>query len=77
MAQSLYSRLIAAGIPCSNWQSDLYFPVTDESRAIVAQCLADGAIKTRPGVFRSNIDGRATFDAPFQFDPYWQAREGI
>ena len=71
---SLYEQLQAAGVDCSNWQSDLYFPVTDQTREIVRQCLANGTIQSRPGIFRSNIDGRLMFDAAFQFDPYWQER---
>jgi len=74
---SLYSRLIVAGVTCNSWQSDLYFPATEQTRAIVAQCLADGTIQTRPGVFRSNIDGRIMFESPFNFDPFWQTGGGM
>jgi hypothetical protein len=71
---SLYQRLTDAGVTVSNWQSDLYFPVTEQTRAIVAQCLADGELKSKPSVFKSNDSGLPTFEAPFMFDPFWQNR---
>lgn len=72
--KTLYARLVDAGVTVSNWQSDLYFPVTEQTRAIVAECLTDGALSVRPSVFKSNVDGASTYDAAFQFDPYWKAR---
>lgn len=68
---SLYQRLVDAGVPVSSWQSDLYFPVNETTKTIVAQCIAEGEIKGRPGKFRSAIDGAPMFDAPFQYQPYW------
>lgn len=68
---SLYTDLVAAGIELSNWRSDLYFPVTPETTAILQrhpQQLANATI------FTSNIDKRRMYDVPFNYEPYWEKR---
>ena len=64
---SLYTDLVAAGIPVSNWQSDLYFPVSYEA----AEILEKYPQQSR-SIFKSKIDGRPMYECPFAFDPYWQ-----
>jgi hypothetical protein len=67
---SLCSELVEAGIPVSNWQSDLYFPVTYESAEILER------YPDQPrSIFKSEIDGKPTYECPFAFDPYWQKRQ--
>ena len=66
---TIYEELTTAGIECNNWQSDLYFPVTEQTREI----LKHYPQQTR-STFRSNIDGRMMFECPFAFDPFWQKR---
>ena len=66
---TIYQDMLAAGITCSNWQSDLYVPVTPETRAIVAKYP-----KQSRSIFNSNIDGRLMYDLSFAFDPYWEQR---
>lgn len=66
---SLYTDLIDAGVQCSSHQSDLYFPVTDKTVAILAKYPKQKSITY---TFRSNIDGVLCFDVPFAFDPYWE-----
>ncbi len=66
---SLYTDLVEAGIEVSNWQSDLYFPVTYESTEILSKYP-----KQCRSIFKSNIDGRPTFEAPFAYDPYWEKK---
>lgn len=68
---SLYTDLVEAGIQTSNHYSDLYFPVTDESAAILAKHPKAKAIAT---TFRSNIDGVLCFDVAFAFDPHWEKK---
>lgn len=65
--QSIYQDLIAAGVDCSNWNSDLYFPVNEKTLAILA---AHKEIKASR--FTSENTGESMFEAPFAFDPYWQ-----
>ncbi|MDO9252597.1 MAG: hypothetical protein Q7U48_13740 [Hydrogenophaga sp.] len=72
--KSLYQRLVDAGIELDHWQSDLYFPATEQTRQIVADCLADGSVINRPQIFCSAIDGQPTFDAPFAYEPFWARR---
>lgn len=69
--KSLYQRLTEAGIETSNWQSDLYFPVTERSTEIVKAVMADGLLSSRPTAFLSRATGVRTYEAPFMFDPYW------
>jgi len=65
---TIYKALTDAGIPTDNWASDLYFPVTEESTAIVQKHHGIMNIKT----FRNNHDGTLWYEAPFAYDPYWQ-----
>lgn len=67
---SLYTDLIAAGVPVSNWQSDLYFEDNETSRQIR---------KLHPSVRYSGFTNQITktrwVEAPFQFDPFWEKRK--
>lgn len=69
---TLYKTLIAAGIECSNWQSDLYFPVTEQTKDILARFPRQKANAT---TFKSSIDGKLIYDVPFAFDPFWEPKE--
>lgn len=68
---SLYTDLVAAGIEVSNHESDLYFPSSPESRAILFNYDLESKNAT---CFRSNIDGKTWIDVPFAFDPFWEKR---
>lgn len=63
---SLYTDLVEAGVEVSNWQSDLYTPVNDKVREILARY----PTQTR-SIFRNQVDGKVWYEFPFQFDPYW------
>lgn len=65
---SLYTDLIDAGVPVSNWQSDLYCPVNNITRALIKK----HGIKAT--VFKNRVEGGFWYDAPFCFDPYWERR---
>lgn len=69
---TIYQDLIAAGIECSNWQFDLYFPATPQAREILKR----HPNQTR-STFKSNIDGRMMYECPFAFDPFWDARKPV
>lgn len=68
---SLYTDLVAAGIPTDNHESDLYFLDCPEAREIAARY---------PGImvrrFISQCDLRVWVEAPFMFDPFWYAKRG-
>ena len=66
---TLYEKLINAGIECGHWQSDLYFPVTAQTRLIL-----DGYPKQVRSIFKCNVTGKPYFDCAFVYDPYWSAR---
>ncbi len=65
---SLYTELLAAGVPLDSHESDLYAKLTPESERIVR---ASGRSFT---VFTSQIDGQRWYDLPFAFDPWWDAK---
>jgi hypothetical protein len=64
---SIYQRLVAAGVPLDNHESDLYAKVTGASRPIVEERMKAGVLVT---VFASQIDG-LWYDIPFAFEPWW------
>lgn len=65
--KSLYSELIRENIPVSNWQSDLYFPVTKQTTEILKR-----HPKQPRNTFKSIIDGQLMYECNFAFDPFWQ-----
>lgn len=70
---SLYTDLLAAGVPIENHYSDLLAKVTPASRALIQ------AYEHRKNVrmFTSEIDGEPWYDIPFAFDPFWERKEPI
>ncbi len=69
---TLYQELNSAGIETGNWQSDLYFPVTKESKEILSKFPNNKAIAK---IFKSNIDGKYMYEVHFAFDPFWESRK--
>lgn len=68
---SLYTDLVAAGIKVSSHSSDLYFPVSDDSRKILS---AYPIQKGNATVFTNQVEGGLWFDVPFAYEPWWEAR---
>ena len=58
------------GIPFSNHQSDLYIPVTDETRELISQY----EFKQNVSTFKNRVEGGHWYDIPFAYEPYWEAR---
>lgn len=70
---TLYAALVAAGIEISNHESDLYFPVTPESKAILARFPLQ---KSNAKAFRNEAPpnvGQLWYDVPFAYEPFWEA----
>ncbi len=65
----LYTDLVGAGIKVDSHASDLYVPVTPESKAILEKYPLKQANAT---VFNSAIDGVRTYDVPFAYSPFWE-----
>jgi hypothetical protein len=66
----LHAQCVAAGIPVESHCSDLYIPVNEITRKLVAEYAAAGG--TRAETFTSNIDGKRWYDVPFAYSPYWE-----
>ena len=65
---SVYTDLVAANVPVSNWQSDLYCLRTEKSVDIINKHGLEY------NCFIREIDGKAWLEIPFQFDPFWQGK---
>ena len=72
MENNLYEAIKKAGIQIQNHYSDLYFPVTPESVAILAQYPAAKRIAT---TFTNQVEGGLWYEVPFAFRPYWEERK--
>lgn len=69
--ESIYDKMIENGIECSNHYSDLYVPVNP----VTIEMLKQYEFKEDVRVFTSNIDGKAMFNIPFAYKPYWIEKE--
>lgn len=69
MTCSLYGDLLAAGVETANHMSDLYFPDTEQTRAILARFPYSAGIAAK---FRDNKTGQTWWDVPFAFLPWWE-----
>lgn len=65
---TLYQELKAAGCEIDNHESDLYFRATKEAEAIMRKHPCNARR------FVSQIDGALWWEAPFMFDPFWEAK---
>ena len=74
MKPTLYADLLAAGIPVANHESDLYFPATPESRAILERHPMQFSFATTFSNRRPPNVGQRWWEVPFAFDPWWEAR---
>lgn len=66
---SLYEAIKAAGIETYHHESDLYFPVTPESREILSRYPLPQKNAT---VFTDNVTKKPWYDVPFNYDPFWE-----
>ncbi len=71
-AETLFDAIKEAGIPYSNHESDLYFPVTEESRAILMRFAESKANAT---TFTNQVHRGLWYDIPFAYQPYWDAKQ--
>lgn len=67
----LYTDLVAAGVKIANHESDLYFPVTPETRTILAKYPLE---KGNATTFTNQVEGGLWFDVPFSYLPWWTRR---
>lgn len=69
-SMTLYDAIKAAGIAIAAHESDLYFPVTEQSTAILKQYPLKHSNATK---FTNQVEGGIWYDVPFAYDPYWDA----
>lgn len=72
MAENVYEALVEAKITIDSHESDLYFPVTEQTTAILDKFPED---KKRVKMFVSQIAPHVFwYDLPFAYLPYWDAK---
>jgi hypothetical protein len=71
MEQTLYQKLIEAKIPIDHYESDLYFPITDESSSILLQ-FPSSALNVN--IFRDNVTKQMWYEVHFAYDPFWEKK---
>lgn len=69
----LYTQCVAAGIPTANHYSDLYIPVNEVTRKLVAEYAAAGG--TQATMFHNQVEGGTWYDVPFAYSPYWEEKQ--
>ena len=67
----LFQAVVQRGIPYDSHESDLYIPVTKETRELILKY----PHKENVTVFRNQRDGCAWYDIPFAYVPWWEKRE--
>lgn len=67
---SLYTELVEAGIDINSHESDLYFPVSKESTAIL-----DRHPELTWSTFIHQATGISWYDVPFMYEPWWRERQ--
>lgn len=68
---SLYHCLVAMGIEVDHHESDLYFPASAVTLALLRRFPDQGKIAKS---FKSEIDGKRWIEVPFAFMPFWERR---
>lgn len=72
--QTLFQAIQAANIEYDNHESDLYFPVTNETIEILRRFPDCQRTAER---FTNQISGDRWFDVPFAYDPFWERKERL
>ena len=68
--KTLFQQVVEAEIPFDSHCSDLYVPVNEKTKALVAGF----EFKQNVTTFFSSIEKTLWYDIPFAYDPYWSAR---
>lgn len=66
MPDSLYEECVKLGIPTGNHASDLYIPVTDQTRELIKKH------GHRATTFTNQVEGGLWYDVPFAYVPFWE-----
>jgi hypothetical protein len=68
---SLFSEVLAAGIPHASHESDLYLPDTPAVRQLLVKH-PDWLRNVQR--FSNQVEGGSWIDVPFAYDPWWEVR---
>lgn len=66
----IYGQAKALGVEIDHHESDLYLPVTPETRELIAKY----KFKSNVTTFVSQIDKTLWYDVPFAYLPFWERR---
>lgn len=73
--KSLYQRLKEAGIETDGYQSDLHFPITEESTRILREWREESELPKPMGTrFTCRRTGEPWYEVPFAYDPFWDKK---
>ena len=64
---SIYEKMIEAGIIPEHHCSDMYVRVTAKTKEIVNEYEHKDNVR----IFSDSVDGKAWYDIPFAYDPFW------
>lgn len=67
----IFQEMQQAGVKISNHYSDLYVPVTEVTREIVARY----GPKVNFNTFKNQITGKLCYDIPTAYTPYWESKQ--
>lgn len=67
---NFYEKIVELGIEHDHHESDLYVPVTDETKKLVNNYEYTMMVTT----FKSAIDGNMWYDIPFEYLPFWEEK---
>lgn len=70
MSYRIFNQVKAAGIPYASHATDLYIPVNNETRKIIAEYEFKSDVKT----FVNQVEGGLWYDIPFAYLPAWEAK---
>jgi hypothetical protein len=83
--EGIYEEVKKLGVEVSHWQSDLYIPITPETRLLIARYKSRGNVTTFTEfelpvhkacvscgrVSTKRIPIRAWYEIPFAYQPFW------
>lgn len=67
---ALFNQVKALGIPYANHETDLYIPVTDQTRKLIDAY----EFKSNVTTFKNQVEGGIWYDIPFAYLPAWESK---
>lgn len=64
---NIYDEAKKLGVEIDHHQSDLYIPVTPETKELVRQYKSRANVTT----FKNQLDHKPWYDIPFAYSPFW------